>query len=503
MIVLGADQNLAVESIETQIVIVGGGGAGLCAAVAAAERGADVTLLEARNRPGGNTQYAFGFFAAESPVQKRNNVDAPKDVFFRLAMDYAGWQINPRVVRAWIDKSGDTVRWLEEKGIGIELDKLTRTQFWYTAPRCWHVPVSPVKLGAGVTEVLTKNFEDLGGRLLCQTSGKEILTDANGKICGISATRKGQELKIKASCVILATGGYGGNAELLKQYHQPYYSAENVLFTYPVYCMGDGLSMASKIGADSEGLGRIKLEPKGWPDAPREVWILAIQPDSIWLDKHGQRFCDESTYIDRGAGGFQVVLQLYRQYKDFTNYTFFDEGILKRIFDSQETAGHYRNLKKYAFDTSRKTVEEVIEGVIAKGHMKRSHSLDEIAAWMGVEPAALQTTVNEYNFTCDQGHDGIFSKDAQHLVALRTPPYYAIKCRPRFLNPMGGIKINHKMEACNTEGKAIPGVYAAGIDTGGWEGDHYNILLNGSFFSFALNSGRIAGENGADFVLKK
>ena len=96
---------------------------------------------------------------------------------------------------------------------------------------------------------------------------------------------------------------------------------------------------------------------------------------------------------------------------------------------------------------------------------------------------------------------GVVSKSGQkYLVALRTPPYYAIRCYSSFFGTIGGIKINHHMEVLNHEDNPIPGLYAAGVDTGGWEAENYNAILSGTTFGFAINSGRIAGENAADYV---
>jgi fumarate reductase flavoprotein subunit len=116
-----SDKRIDEKDLQTDIVVIGAGGAGLAAAVAAAEKGAKVILLEKRNALGGRSARAEGFFAAESPAQERLGIDAPKDILFKMAMDYAHWEINPRIVRAFINKSGDTVRWLEEKGMEIAL----------------------------------------------------------------------------------------------------------------------------------------------------------------------------------------------------------------------------------------------------------------------------------------------------------------------------------------------------------------------------------------------
>lgn len=135
-----------------------------------------------------------------------------------------------------------------------------------------------------------------------------------------------------------------------------------------------------------------------------------------------------------------------------------------------------------------------------KGNVKISNSWDDIAVWIGTRPEILKTSIDEYNVCCDQGHDAVFTKDRKYLEALRPPPYYALKCYPRFLGTIGGIKINHHMEVLNHKDNPISGLYAAGVDTGGWEADNYNAILSGTTFGFAINSGRIAGENAADYV---
>jgi fumarate reductase flavoprotein subunit len=125
------------EDMNVDVVVIGSGGSGLAAAVAAAEKGASVAVLEKLNALGGRSVRAEGFFAAESPAQERMGIDAPSDVLFRMAMDYAHWRINPRIMRAFVNKSGDTVRWLEEKGLNIDrVSPFYRNQ----VIRVWHQP---------------------------------------------------------------------------------------------------------------------------------------------------------------------------------------------------------------------------------------------------------------------------------------------------------------------------------------------------------------------------
>ena len=121
----------------------------------------------------------------------------------------------------------------------------------------------------------------------------------------------------------------------------------------------------------------------------------------------------------------------------------------------------------------------------------------------GIGPDIMKATINEYNSCCDRGHDESFAKEAKYLQALHTPPYHAVRCYPRFSTTIGGIKINHRMEVLNHTNEPIPGLYAGGDAAGGWEHDTYNVMLSGFAFGFALNSGRIAGENAASYILEE
>jgi fumarate reductase flavoprotein subunit len=128
-------------------------------------------------------------------------------------------------------------------------------------------------------------------------------------------------------------------------------------------------------------------------------------------------------------------------------------------------------------------------------HVKISDSWEEIAGWMGADPKILEKTIDEYNDGCDRGYDPVFSKDRRYLAPLRTPPYYAIKSNSDYLDTIGGIKINERMEVLDRQGEPIPGLYAAGVVAGGWQGETYCVVLSGAASGFAVNSGRIAAEN--------
>jgi fumarate reductase flavoprotein subunit len=138
-----------------------------------------------------------------------------------------------------------------------------------------------------------------------------------------------------------------------------------------------------------------------------------------------------------------------------------------------------------------------------KPNVKVANTWDEIALWMGADPVVLKATIDEYNDACNHGHDASFGKDRKYLKPLIKPPYYALKCSVSLVVSLGGIRINEQMQAVDKYDRLILGLFIAGNDAGGWESDTYCDLLSGSTFGFAINSGRIAGENAARYILAK
>ena len=471
------------KNLKADLVVVGGGGAGLAAAMAAAEKGASVIVLEKRGL-GGNSALAFGIFAAESPAQKRAMIDCRRDDCFKMAMDYAHWRINPRIVRAFIDKSGDTIRWLEEKG--LEFDCL---RYYTNQVPTWHVPKGG---GAEIIKVLAQNGKDLGVQLLTRTPAKKILTGSKGNITGVLAGTKGEEFTITTKSVIIATGGFGGNKKLLKKYCPDY---RDNMVCGGVPNTGDGLVMATEIGAATEGLGilmksgpitlgRVFLTIGTPPNIIRlPLMPTVLEPYGVWVNKKGERFTDEA--VIHWDNSNAVARQ-----PDSLTYTIFDSKI------TQIMAEEGRLTRRLPGGARRLPGGAQAE----KDLVKISDSWDEIADWIGADPKVLKATVDEYNAACDHGYDPIFAKDRKYLLPLRTPPYYVIRWHVHFPNTIGGIKVNEHMEVLDKQDTPIPGVYATGVDVGGWESETYCIRLSGSAFGFAVNSGRIAGENAVKFI---
>jgi fumarate reductase flavoprotein subunit len=469
--------------LDTDIVIIGSGG-GLAAAVAAAERGAKVVVLEKRKVFGGNTALARALLAAESSVQKRLRIDARKEDLFKASMSFAHWKINPEIIRAFINKSGDTIGWLEEKGVRFQD---VPNAYYNQVPRIYHLPEG---YGAALIRVLVEKCKELGVQLLKETPAKKIIMGKRGRVAGVLATSGDKELKISTKSVIIATGGYSGNKELLKKYCPNYTEDAHV---HGIAHMGDGLAMAREAGAVSEGLGNLLCMGPFFTGS-LQIAVVSVESNTIWVNKRGERFADESTYIPSESAN-----ALDRQ-PGKISYTLFDDVIKQSFVDEGLIRGHHRS---YPPGSRIVEIDKYLRKEVKEGRVRMGDSWEEIAQWIGADPRDLENNIKVYNESCDRGFDDLFYKDRRYLQPLRQPPFYALICHQAFHGTTGGIKINHHMEVLNQQDEPIPGLYAAGNDTGGWAGETYNYVLTGTALAFAINSGRIAGENAATYVSDK
>jgi fumarate reductase flavoprotein subunit len=481
--VMKSGRNLQAARPEADIIVIGGGG-GLAAAVAAAEKGANVTLLEKRKVLGGNTALARGLLAADSPVQRRMKIDARGEDLFKTAMAYAHWKSNPEIVRTLIKKSGDTVGWLEEKGVRFQ----DVPNFYYNqVPRVYHIPEG---YGAGLIKILAARSRELGVHIFNETSAKKILLREEGGVWGVLAASGDKETRIGAKSVIIATGGYSGNKEMLKKYCPDY--TEDVRVN-GIQHMGDGLLMAMDAGAATEDLGTL-LSMGPFFEGSLRVSVVSVESNTVWVNKRGERFADESTYLPSESAN-----ALNRQ-PDKISYTLFDEAIKKSFIEEGLIKGIHR-----LFPSGSKMVEldKYLRKEAREGQVRIADSWKGIAEWIGADSGVFENSIMEYNNSCDCGYDDLFYKDRRYLQPLRTPPYYALRCHQAFHGTIGGIRINQHMEVLNEQDMPIPGLFAAGNDAGGWESDTYCYLLSGTAFAFAINSARIAGENAAKYISGK
>jgi len=329
-------------------------------------------------------------------------------------------------------------------------------------------------------------------RILRQNKAKKLLISEEGKVIGVLAEAKGKEVRITSKSVIITTGGFAGNKELLKRYC-PFYSADGIHLKGLPH-QGDGLLMAAEAGAATDGMIVLEISPHMFLGNSL-LSIIFRRPKVIWVNRKGERFTDETVIFSFP----ETSNSIYRQ-PGKTAYILFDEKIKQNIFKEGLSSLEEQTVDKGSWTSG---VDKDLRLYAEKGIVKISDSWDEIAKWIGSDLEVLKTTIDKYNTDCDNGYDDIFVKDRKHLLPLRTPPYYAIQNRLSLLVTHGGLKINHNMELLDNQGNSIQGLYAAGNDTGDVDSNSYNIIaLPRHSFGFAINTGRIAGESAAEFVLR-
>jgi fumarate reductase flavoprotein subunit len=489
------------EKLSFNMLVVGGGGSGLAAAAAAAENGLkNIAVLEKHGATGGSSAMASGIFAAESPAQKRQAIIAPRDALFQRMLEWSHFSVDPRIIRAYIDKSADTVRWLEDKGLHFTCVPHSPID----NPLTWHVPGGN---GVEITRTLTKTCRDLGVEIFLNTSLKKILTDRKGNVTGVVTGGKNGEQTFNAKTVVIATGGFGGDKELLKKYC-PRYRDNMALSGQPN--MGDGIFSALEAGAASEGLGMLMIGgPFGLgarvitlgkePDAIHlQMIFITGEPSCVWINKQGRRFIAETASFNYYEGINSVIRQT-----DGMCYALFDAAFLRHITETAlgNVPGGFEFGEKHRSPLPQ-GLEKELQKIAEKGTIKISNSWDDIADWLEMDRDTINKTVSEYNAACRSGYDPVFNKDRSYLVPLETPPYYGVKMGSSYLNTLGGIKVNENMEVLDTKDNPIRGLYAAGVDTGGWTSETYCAALPGTAFGYAINSGRIAGESIARYLKK-
>lgn len=482
---------LADKQMETDVTVVGGGTSGLAAAVQAMQGGAKVVVLEKQAKLGGTGLFCEGLFAAESKMQKRIGIDVSKQFAYKIIMDYSHWKANGALVKAFVDKSAETLDWLDALGMKIEYIGVGG----FGGPLTWHViapgPDYPHKNPRDfhcerMINVLSKYVRDNGGTILLQTPGTGLIKDGD-KVVGVTAKDKsGEKINIKSKAVIIATGGFANNKEMMKKYVKDY---PDVIPVGNIGKDGDGIRMAEAAGATLEGMSTVQAYRPGLAGFhPADQMIaLAVQP-YFWVDPTGVRYTDESSieiWPYSGNAITRIGGTAYSIYDDETRKMAVEKGIEMPL---GEWVLQGTKLVKWEDAFNKELARK-------RGNVFKADTIEDLAKQLGMNPDTLKASVERMNASYAARADSEFNKRTKYLRPIATGPFYATKLLPRHLGTLGGVRITAKAEALNAKGVPIPGLYAVGTDAGGMYGDSYDLLLGGGTAGFAVNSGRIAAEN--------
>jgi len=479
------------KQLETDVVIVGGGTCGLAAAVAAAERGARVTILEKASTTGGTGNMSQGPFAVESQFQKNVQPPLDRDLAFKIFMEYTHWRVDARLVRNYIDKSADTIDWLVKMGVNF-CEAENQFEGAYATHHCVRLPTGGTgfEVGTIMMKAMTNKAKELGAQILLHTTVKKILKEGN-RVTGVTAEdSSGEEIRVKARAVMVGTGGFGDSPEMIKKY-TPYEFGHDMFSMRVPGLVGEGLRMAWEAGAaQSQTTMHLIFSlppPYNGRGGAREELAFFRQPNLI-VNLLGERFANEEIIANTTYLGNAILRQ-----KDHVGFA---------IFDKDTRLYYEKNGMHFCDPATVESIDANIQQVFKEGCdcVYIAETLEELCGKTGIDLKGLQKTLNEYNRMCETGRDPFFNKRSQYLRPVKTPGFYAAKLVPSAYGSLGGIKVNYKLEVLNKNEEVIAGFYAAGVDVNTLYGDSYIYILPGNTLGFALNSGRMAGENAADYV---
>ena len=478
---------------QAQIVVVAAGPAGLAAAVQAAEKGAEVVVFEKRAIPGGLANAGMGILAIGSHYQKEQGIELTIDQAHHMMMEYTHYNIDGRLVRRYFGQSADTIEWLE--AMGVEFEGAFR--YFTKSEATWHIVKTGKKIGPAAARVMNQKLaqraEELGVRIYYECVGQKILKDAQGNITAVLATDKiGQNFIVECQAVVVACGGASGNPAMIFEETGYKYGKDLFNFSSPAIT-GDGLKMAWEAGADRLP---VRIEQAaccgGLDTLPASVPNVMLQPNLL-VNLQGKRVMDEEQMENTTFLGNAASQQQNR--------------VLFSITDSAIAAYYAENgVDEKSFVRNDPDVSDFPEAVtkaIERGNrcIFRADSLKELAEITGIDPKGLEETVKRYNGYCKTGDDEFFKKQ-EFMRPIAKAPFYAATIYPGGYGTVGGIRINENCECLDSDFRLIPGLYAAGADACNLYNDSYMFLLPGNSMGFAVNSGRIAGYEAAEYVLK-
>ena len=494
------------STVDADVVVVGAGGAGMTAAITAAAEGKTVVILESQSMVGGNSVRATGGmnagktvyqdeneFGESAGVEKTLKTAAEKyadnETITALAKtvseQWAAYQANPtgyfdsvelmeldtmiggkgindpELVETLCANSADAIDWLDEHGITLH----NVSSFGGASVKRIHRPVNAegktVSVGSYMIPLLQENCEKAGVKMMLDTTATEILTDANGAAVGVKATgASGETVTVNAKAVVLATGGFGANLDMVVKYKP---ELKGFMTTNAPGIQGQGIEMAQAIGAATVDMDQIQIHPTVEANTAALITEGLRGDGAILINEEGQRFIDE-------VGTRDVV-----------------------------SAAEIAQTGSYSWlvvDQAMADASSVIQGYIKKGYTVTGTTYEELGEAMGVDAAAFAETMDKWNGYVEAKNDPDFGRTS-FANPLNTAPYYAVKVTAGVHHTMGGLKINANTEVLNEKGEVIPGLFAAGEVTGGVHGAN---RLGGNAVADFTVFGRIAGAAASDYA---
>lgn len=494
---------------DCDVVIIGAGGAGMTAAIVASDLGKKTIIVESQAMVGGNSvRSTGGMNAAKTVFQDANefgeeagvtktiekaeaytgtNEEYIKELTETVKKQWADYQASPEgyfdstelfeldtmlggsglndpdLVKTLAENSAEAIDWLDE--VGAELHNVGA--FGGASVKRIHRPVNAegktTAVGAYVIPILEKNLNDRGIEVIFSATANKIIMDG-GKAVGIEAeTTGGGKVTINAGAVIIASGGFGANNEMVVAQNHP--ELEGYITTNAAGILGQGIEMGVAVGAGTVDMEQIQLHPTVHvaDDGSANLITEGLRGDgAILVNEEGERFYDEVSTRDKVSDA-----------------------------ENQQTGGHaWLIVDQKMYDASA-----VIQGYVSKGWCVTGDTAEDLAKEMNIDPATLAETIEKWNSYVEKKEDPDFGRTS--FAEKLEGPYYALTVQPGIHHTMGGLKIDSSAAVLTESGEAIPGLFAAGEVTGGVHGSN---RLGGNAVADFIVYGKIAGASAADYL---
>lgn len=480
------------KKMEADVIVVAAGPAGLAAAITAGENDLKAVVFEKANTTGGAANMGMGPLGIGTKIQKRSFYEITKDEALALHMKYTHYRVDEDLVQTYFEKSADTIEWLED--MGVEFAGCFK--YFAESAATWHIVkpengiIGPRAAGPMV-RTMTEKAKELGAEIYLETPVHKIIME-DGRAVGVLATDKnGEEIEARAKAVVVATGGFGTNKEMIKAEFGLDLWENFFPFRVPG-TSGDGLNMMWEAGAEKYG-ANIEMIYQLKDNMNYFLLDAVLRQPNLLINQNGDRFMNEDMMGNTTWTGNAINLQPGKY-----AYCIMDDGILR----------HYKKYGPDIFDIVHpeeafQAVDPEFERAVADGYdgYFEAETIEELAGKLGIDEEKLEETIEDYNDMCDCGYDSRFNKNPRFLHPITGKGKYRVgKFYIAAYGTIGGVRVNKYCEVMGKDGKKIPGLYSAGSDANTIYGDSYNFTLPGNTMGFAINSGRMAGEAITDYI---
>ena len=497
------------ETAECDVLVIGMGASGSVAALSAAENGAKVIGIDSSAMLGGMGNAAQGMFAIGTSLQHErygDDLGSDEEYWYNKFIEQSNMLGNAKLIRTFVAEAKNTVEYMLDHDVAFYLSKTAQQIAHFDETVIYH-RWNNAQPFVHIGEYLDKSGVDIR----YNTTATRLLTDETGAVVGAVATKAdGGELTISAGAVIVATGSFAGNEEMMREALGAAYDNVSVMGG----CDGSGLIMMYEVGAAKGELLSMNhgVGPKAasGPDGGsiKVATQLTMNTPCLWVNQQGKRFMNEDLLKDTveyssavlAQGGYAFTIVDEKTVDRWADASYENTGSWIHYWDQNgmldeegEHTIYHAPISKEDFLADFEVLTETGDGIVAK-------TLEEAAAFIGCDPADLLETVENYNGYVRNGKDEEFFKSAEDLLwTVEEGPFYVTKGYNAVLGALGGVNTNEKLQVLTDDAKVIPGLYATGNNVSGMSVAAY-VNIEGTGLGFALTSGRLAGANAAAAV---